>query len=44
MAEMSLEINLYEVTMPFECCILETEQMETQGNSLRFGKEDVLNG
>jgi hypothetical protein len=34
--EMTLEMNLYELTVPFECCILETEQMETWGNSLRF--------
>jgi hypothetical protein len=26
--EMTLEINLYELTAPFECCVLETEQME----------------
>jgi hypothetical protein len=36
MGEMTLEINLCEVTAPFECCILETEWMETWGNSLRF--------
>jgi hypothetical protein len=35
-AEMTLEINLYELTAPFEHCVLETEQMETQGNSFRF--------
>jgi hypothetical protein len=35
-AEMTLAINLYELTAPFENCILETEQMETRGNSLRF--------
>jgi hypothetical protein len=36
MAEMTLEINLYEQTAPFERCVMETEQLETQGNSLRF--------
>jgi hypothetical protein len=36
MAEMTLRINLYELIMPFEHCVLETEWMETQGNSLRF--------
>jgi hypothetical protein len=35
-AEMSLESNLYELTAPFECSILETEPIETRGNSLRF--------
>jgi hypothetical protein len=35
-AEMTLEINLYEVTTPFERCVLETVLMETQGNSSRF--------
>jgi hypothetical protein len=35
-AEMTLEINLYEQTMPFECCVLETEQMKTQKNYLGF--------
>jgi hypothetical protein len=34
--EMTLEINLYELTMPFEHCILEMEQKETLMNSLRF--------
>jgi hypothetical protein len=34
--ELTLEINLYELTTPFECCVLETERMETWGNSLRF--------
>jgi hypothetical protein len=28
--------NVVEVTLPFECCIFETERMETWGNSLRF--------
>jgi hypothetical protein len=32
----TLEINLYELTAPFECCVLEMEQLETWGNSLRF--------
>jgi hypothetical protein len=36
MGEMTLEINFYELTAPFECCVLETERMETWGNSLRF--------
>jgi hypothetical protein len=36
LAEMTLEIKLYELTEPFECCIWETEGMETQGNCLRF--------
>jgi hypothetical protein len=36
LAEMTLEINLYELNMPFQCCVLETEQMATQGNSLTF--------
>jgi hypothetical protein len=36
LAEMTLEINLYELMAPFECFILETERMETQGNCLRF--------
>jgi hypothetical protein len=35
-AEMTLEINLCQLTTPFEHCVLEMEQMETQGNSLRF--------
>jgi hypothetical protein len=34
--EMTVQINLYELTAPFECCILEMEWMETWGNSLRF--------
>jgi hypothetical protein len=42
--EMTLEINIYELTMPFECCVLEMEQMETWRNSLRFETENVLNG
>jgi hypothetical protein len=36
MVEMTLQINVYELAAPFEHCVLETEQMETQGNSLRF--------
>jgi hypothetical protein len=36
LAEMTLKINLHELTMPFEFCVLETEWMETRGNSLRF--------
>jgi hypothetical protein len=43
-AEITLEINLYELTVPFECYILERERMETGGNSLRFETENVLNG
>jgi hypothetical protein len=35
MWEMTLEINLYELTAPFECCILETEQVETWGKILK---------
>jgi hypothetical protein len=35
-AEMTLEINLYKLTTPFELCVLEMEQVETRGNSLRF--------
>jgi hypothetical protein len=35
-AEMTLEFNPYELTTPFECCAVETEQLETQGNCLRF--------
>jgi hypothetical protein len=34
--ENNLGDNLYELTMPFECCVLEAERMETWGNSLRF--------
>jgi hypothetical protein len=34
--EMTLEINICELTTPFECCMLETEQMETRGSCLRF--------
>jgi hypothetical protein len=30
--EVILEIDLPELTAPFERCILETEQVETQGN------------
>jgi hypothetical protein len=41
---MTLEINPYELTAPFECCILETGRMETWGNSLKFETENVLNG
>jgi hypothetical protein len=33
---MTLDINQRELTMPFEHCVLETEQMEIWGNSLRF--------
>jgi hypothetical protein len=33
---MTLEINLYELTTPIERCVLEMEQMETWGTSLRF--------
>jgi hypothetical protein len=29
---------------PFERCVLETERMETRGNSLDFDTENVLNG
>jgi hypothetical protein len=29
---------------PFEHCVLETERMETSGNSLDFETENVLNG
>jgi hypothetical protein len=36
LVEMTLEIKLYELTTPFECCILEAEQMETWGSCLRF--------
>jgi hypothetical protein len=36
MGELTLEINLYELTAPFECCILEMERMESWENSLRF--------
>jgi hypothetical protein len=36
MGKMTLEINLYELTAPFECCVLETAQMETWGNSVGF--------
>jgi hypothetical protein len=42
--EMALEVNLYELTAPYECCVLEMEQMETWGNSLRFLNKNVLNG
>jgi hypothetical protein len=35
-AEITLEINLYELTVPSECCASETESMETRRNSLRF--------
>jgi hypothetical protein len=35
LAEMILEINLYQPTAPFERCILEIERMETWGSSLR---------
>jgi hypothetical protein len=31
LTEITLEIDLQELTVPFECCILETEQMETGG-------------
>jgi hypothetical protein len=33
---MTLEVNLCELTAPFESCILETERMETGGNCLRL--------
>jgi hypothetical protein len=36
LVEMTLEINLYELTAPFQCCVLETERMQTRGNSSRF--------
>jgi hypothetical protein len=36
LVEITLEINLYEFTAPFECCILEREGMETVGNCARF--------
>jgi hypothetical protein len=36
LAEMTLEMNLCELTVSFEHCILETERMETEGNCLRF--------
>jgi hypothetical protein len=36
MGKMTLEINLYELTAPFECCVLETIRMETWRNSLWF--------
>jgi hypothetical protein len=42
MADMTLEINLYELTAPFECCVLETERMETRGNSLRFWNKKCI--
>jgi hypothetical protein len=34
--KMTLDSILYELTVLFERCILETERMETWGNSLRF--------
>jgi hypothetical protein len=34
--EMTLEINLYELTVLCECYVLEMERMETWGNSWRF--------
>jgi hypothetical protein len=37
--EVTLEINLCELTVPFECCVLEMERMETWENFLRFGTE-----
>jgi hypothetical protein len=36
LAEMTLEINPYELTALFEHCFLETEQIESQGNCLRL--------
>jgi hypothetical protein len=36
LAEMTMEINVRELTVLFEHCILEIERMETQGNFLRF--------
>jgi hypothetical protein len=36
MAEMTLEINLYELSTQFERCILETEWMGARVYSLRF--------
>jgi hypothetical protein len=42
MGEMTLKINLYELTVPFECCILGTGRMETWGNSLRFSNRECV--
>jgi hypothetical protein len=36
LAQMTFQINLYELTAPFEQCILETGWMEIRGNCLRF--------
>jgi hypothetical protein len=36
LAEMTLGINLYELTTPFESHILETERMETWGNCFKI--------
>jgi hypothetical protein len=41
-AEMTLEINLYELIVPFEHCILETEWMENQRNCWRFWNKKCI--
>jgi hypothetical protein len=41
-AKMTLEINLCELTAPFERCVLEAERMETRGNSLRFWNGECI--
>jgi hypothetical protein len=44
LAEMTLEIDLYELTAPFGHCIFETERIEAWGNRLDFDTQNVLNG
>jgi hypothetical protein len=41
LVEMSVEINLHELTEPFERCVLETERMETLGNSFKILKQKI---
>jgi hypothetical protein len=41
LAKMTLEINLYELTAPFERCILEAERMETWGKLIKILIEEM---
>jgi hypothetical protein len=40
-AEMTLEINLYQLTVPFERCVLEIEQMEKMGKFCKILKQKL---
>jgi hypothetical protein len=39
--EMTSEINLYELTVPLECCVLEMEEMENSGTLFKVLKQKM---